>query len=155
MHFNKAIKHIKTKCNEHQKQASIFLLATIPFMLFMILTHKLVFIEFGIILFGLGLYNTKKIVDLNEEINTIKELSLKLQKNNIKKVYPEGHHWITNPTNAILDLGGYEFIGKDEHGLKIYQNVTDVVVCGQINPQNGEVIYDDFGIPSHYINDSK
>lgn len=155
MQFNKTIKQIQIKCNNHQKEASLFLLATIPFMLFMVLTHKIIFMEFGIILFGLGLYNVKKIIDLSEEIITIKELSLKLQKNNLKKVYPEGHHWIANPTNAILDLGGYEFIGKDEHGIKIYQNTTDVVVCGQINPQNGEVIYDDFGIPSHYINDSK
>ena len=84
MQFNKTIKNIKEKCNTHQKQASLFLLVTIPFMLLMILTHKIVFIEFGAILFAFALYNIKKIVDLNEEINTIKELSLKLQKNNLK-----------------------------------------------------------------------
>lgn len=155
MKFKNTITNIKAKSNEHQKYASLLLLSEIPFMIFMVLTHKLIFMEFGIILFALAIYNVKKIIDLNEEIIAIKELSLKLEKNNLRKVYPEGHHWVANPTNAILDLGGYEFIGKDEHGIKIYQNTTDVVVCGQINPQNGEVVYDEFGIPSHYINDSK
>jgi len=149
------IKRIKENQKKYTNATVLVLFSIIPFMILEILNHKLIFIEFGFILFLFAAYNLKQILNLNNRLEIIKNTQLKLQKNNIKKVYPEGHHIIANPNHTILDLGGYAYVGTNNHGLKIYQNITDIVVCGTIDPVNGEVIYDEYGIPTYLINNEK
>lgn len=143
------------KINQSQKElqntCAILLISIIPFMVLEILTHKVIFIEFSLILFLYILYNIKQILNLDKTKELIKETKEKLQKTSIKKVYPKGHHIISNPNHTILDLGGYTYIGTD-NGVKIYQNTTEIVVCGTINPNSGEIIYDNYGVPTYLIN---
>ncbi len=144
------INQINQNISKLQNTCSILLISIIPFMILEILTHKLVFIEFSFILFLYLLYNIKQILNLTNSLELINEVKTKLQKTNIKKVYPKGYHIIANPNNTVLNLGGYTYIGTDS-GLKIYQNTTEIVVCGSRNP-NGEVIYDEYGVPAYLIN---
>ncbi len=148
------LNNLNIKLKKHQKESIICLISTIPFMIFMILTHKLIFAEFGLVLFGLGLYSIKKVINVNEELAMIDQITLKVKSGTIRKIYPEGHHIIANPSNTILDLGGYIYIGEDDHGTKIYQNITEVIVLGEVTP-NGQVIYDDYGIPVYLFKEGK
>ena len=61
---------------------------------------------------------------------------------------------IINPSKTILDLGGYILIGEDDRGTKIYQNIKEVVVLGEVAP-DGKVIYDDYGIPVNLFEEQK
>lgn len=149
------IKQTEEKKETYTKNSTFLLISVIPFMIFEILTHKLVFLEFSIILFLGAVYFIKQLINLNKRLELIKETQIKLQKTNIKKIYPEGHHVIANPNKAVLQLGAYAYVGTDNHGLKIYQNTTEIIVCGSINPTNGEVIYDEYGVPAYLINNQK
>ncbi len=148
------LNNLNKKIDTHKKESTVCLLGAIPFMVFMILTHKLIFAEFGLVLFALALYLIKKIINLNEELIAIDKIKIKVKSNKIRKIYPEGHHMIVNPSNTILDLGGYIYVGEDDRGMKIYQNITEVVVLGEVTP-NGQVIYDDYGIPIYFFEDGK
>ena len=148
------INNLNRRMRKHQKESYFYLLATIPFMVFMILTHHVIFAEFGLIFFALALYAIKQIVNVNEELITIDKIKLKVKSNNIRKIYPEGHHMIINPSKTILDLGGYILIGEDDRGTKIYQNIKEVVVLGEVAP-DGKVIYDDYGIPVNLFEEQK
>ncbi len=152
--FNELVRNLKIKIKKYHIQSYILLISVILFMTFMLLMHKSIFLEFGFILFLLALYTIWKFMSLNDELVIIDNLKKEAVTSKFQKVYKEGHHMIANPTNAALDLGGYVYVGKDERGTKIYQNITDVVVLGRINP-NGEVVYDDFGIPAYLINNLK
>lgn len=149
------VKTTKDTQKKLQNTCAIVFISIIPFMVLEILTHKSIFLEFSFILLLYALYNLKQILNLNKTLELIKETKIKLQKTNIQKLYPEGHHLISNPKPTILDLGGYSYVGTDNHGIKIYQNTTDIIVCGTINPYNGEIIYDEYGIPAYLINSQK
>jgi len=148
------IQQTKQKQKKFQNTCAILFASIIPFMVLEILTHKPIFIEFSFILFLYALYNIKQIFNLNKILELIKETKLKLKQNNIKKLYPEGHHILINPNHTVLDLGGYAYVGTD-NGLKIYQNTTEIIVCGIRNPNNGEITYDEYGIPTYLINGQK
>ena len=145
------ISKLETKQTKFQNSCAILLISIIPFMILEILTHKLIFIEYSLILFLYTLYNIKQLLNLNNSLELIKETKNKLQKTNIKKVYPKGHHIIANPNNEILNLEAYVFIGTD-NGIKLYQNITEIIVSGTRNPNNGQITYDEYGIPQYLIN---
>ena len=148
--FNELTHVLEFKAHKYQRECGIIFLSIVPFIILMLLTHRLVFLEFGLVLLAVSIYFVRKTISVKEEIENLSFLSNKIKTSKVRKVYPEGHHLITNPTNAILDLGGYACIGEDFKGTKIYQNITDVVVPGEIMP-SGEVIYDEFGIPTYLI----
>lgn len=148
---NHFITNIEKQQKSHTNTCLILLISIIPFMVLEIMTHEPVFIEFAFLLFLLVLYTLKQIQKSNNILILINETKEKLQKTKIKKTYQEGSHIITNPDPKILNLGGYAYIGTDDYGTKLYQNITDVIVCGRINPIDGEIIYDDCGIPTYII----
>lgn len=145
----------KQKQTKLQNTCTIIFISIIPFMILEILTHNPVFIEFSFTLLLYALYHVKQILNLNKNLELIQSAKTKLQKTNIKKIYPEGHHIISNPKSNILDLGAYAYVGTDNYGMKIYQNTTEIVVCGSVNPNSGEVIYDEYGIPTYLIDTQK
>ena len=151
MTFDKIIIESKYLINVYKNKTTLLLLTIIPFMLLFIMTYIQVFIDFALILFLLVIYYLKQIVSLTNEINLVEEISLKAKKVKIKKTYKRGSHLIQNPSQAILSLGGYTYVGKDERGIKIFQNITEVTVFGEINTNSGEVVYDKYGVPSNLI----
>ncbi len=149
---NQFITNIEKQQTKYINTCLTLLISIIPFMVLEIMTHKPVFIEFAFLLFLFILYTLKQIQKSNNTLELIKEAKEKLQNTKIKKIYQEGCHIITNPDPKVLNLGGYVYIGTDDYGTKLYQNITDVIVCGRINPIDGEIIYDNCGIPAYIIN---